>query len=70
MSIAQVQDGLPQVMKVIEVARLLRLNSKTVYELVARGEIPGARRVGRTIRFSRDVLLDWMNAQERASRRK
>jgi len=70
MSIAQVQDGLPQVMKVIEVARLLRLNSKTVYELVARGEIPGARRVGRTIRFSRDVLLEWMNAQERASRRK
>ena len=63
------EDGLPAVMTVDEVARLLRVNPKTVYEAVDRGEIPGVRRVGRVIRMSRDVVLRWLTeGQGRVSR--
>ena len=37
----------PEVITPDELAALLRLNRKTVYELLARREIPGARRFGR-----------------------
>jgi excisionase family DNA binding protein len=42
------------------VAQLLRVNRKTVYAAFKRGEIRGGRRIGGTIRFSRDHLLDWL----------
>jgi excisionase family DNA binding protein len=51
-----------------ELALLLRLNRKTVYELLARREIPGARRIGRRYRISRDAVLDWLRGQDRVSR--
>lgn len=41
---------------------MLRLNRKTVYEAVQSGQIPGAVRVGNTIRFSRDTVLAWLKA--------
>lgn len=49
----------PEVLTVDEVAKLLRVNRKTVYEAVQRDEIPGAFHIGRVIRFSRDQLLTW-----------
>jgi excisionase family DNA binding protein len=51
---------LPTVLCVDEVARLLRINRKTVYEAVAKRLLPGAQRLGRTIRVDRDTLLVWM----------
>jgi excisionase family DNA binding protein len=62
---------LPSVLTVDEVAALLRVNRKTVYELIGRGEIPGARRLGRALRFSRDAVLDWLRqgCGSRSSRR-
>ena len=51
---------LPNVLKVDEVARLLRLDRKTVYALVNDGEIPGARKLRGAIRISRDAVLDWL----------
>ncbi|MCC7537548.1 MAG: helix-turn-helix domain-containing protein [Deltaproteobacteria bacterium] len=52
-----------------EVAALLRLERKTVYAAVQRGEIPGARRIGRAIRFSRSAVLEWLRTgQGRVSR--
>jgi len=43
-----------------ELAALLRLDRKTVYTAIARGEIPGVRRFGRTLRISRDAVLAWL----------
>jgi len=57
---AATPDPIPVVMTVGEVAQLLRLNKKTVYEAAACGEIPGARRIGRIIRFYGPALAKWL----------
>lgn len=54
------EDDLPDVLLAEEVAALLRVNRKTLYEAVARGEIP-AMRIGRCLRFSRVALEEWMS---------
>ncbi len=41
-----------------EAAGLLRMNISTLYPLLARGVIPGARKVGGVWRISRRVLLE------------
>lgn len=51
---------IPLVLTVAEVARLLRLNVKTVYTAAASGEIPGARRIGRRFRFYGPALARWL----------
>ena len=48
------------IMTVDELAALLRVNRKTAYDAIARGEIPGVRRVGRTFRVSREAVLGWL----------
>jgi excisionase family DNA binding protein len=42
-----------------EAAKLLRVCNRTVYRLVNQGKLPGAR-VGDSWRFSRDVLLKFL----------
>jgi excisionase family DNA binding protein len=42
-----------------EVASILRVDRKTVYDAAARGEIPH-RRLGKRLVFSRAALLDWL----------
>lgn len=46
-----------------EVADLLRLKPKTVYEWVGKGRLPCFRLGGR-IRFSRSEVLRWLAAQK------
>jgi excisionase family DNA binding protein len=59
----------PQVMTADEVAQLLRVNRKTVYAAFKAGEIPGGRRIGGTIRFCRERVLQWLaDGQEGALR--
>lgn len=48
------------VLTVTEAARMLRVNRKSIYRAVSRGEIRGVRRFGRAIRISKSALLDWM----------
>lgn len=48
------------VMTVDELAALLRVNRKSIYDAIARGEIPGVRRIGRTFRASREAVLAWL----------
>jgi excisionase family DNA binding protein len=43
-----------------EVAKILRVDRKTVYEFASRGEIP-CRRLGRRILFYRPALMAWLN---------
>lgn len=57
---------LPSILKAEEVAALLRINRKTLYEAVQRDEIPGAFRVGRCLRFHTDAVLGWLSPNQRA----
>jgi excisionase family DNA binding protein len=57
----------PAVISVEELAKLLRVNRKTAYEAVARGFIPGVRKIGRTIRIDRQAVLLWLRGQGRVS---
>lgn len=53
--------SIPLVLTVEEVAELLRVNRKTIYDAAARGEIPGVRRIGnRTLRFYGPALAQWL----------
>jgi len=52
--------GLPEIITVDELRALMRVDRKTIYALVARGEIPGVRRLGRAIRIHRDAVLRWI----------
>jgi excisionase family DNA binding protein len=62
---------LPPVLTVEELAAFLRVNHKTVREAIERGDVPGVRRLGTTIRVSRDTVLAWLSSgQGRVSRSK
>jgi len=61
---------LPPILTVDELAQLLRINRKTTYDALARGEIPGVRRIGRTYRIHRDAVLQWLRGQARVSRKR
>lgn len=63
------EDEYPDVLTADEVAEILRVNRKTVYAAFKSGEIPGGRRIGGTIRFSRRRVLQWLDdGQEHGSR--
>lgn len=49
----------PEVMTADEVASLLRVSRWHVYELAQSGSIPHVR-LGRTLRFSREALRQWI----------
>lgn len=48
------------VMSVREVADLLDVTTRTVYRLVRDGQLPGARRIGRTVVVVRPVFEHWL----------
>jgi excisionase family DNA binding protein len=50
----------PDVLTVDELAALLRVERKTAYAAIARGEIPGVRRIGTRLRISRTAVLTWL----------
>ncbi len=58
-SAAQAPLGDPCIMTIDEIAELLRLNRKTVYELARQGKIP-VRRVGKSLRASRETVMRWL----------
>ena len=61
--------ALPPVLRVPELAAFLRVDRKTVYELIASGALPGVRRCGRSVRIHRDTVLRWLaDGQGRAPR--
>lgn len=64
-------SALPLVLTVDELAALLRVDRKSVYSAIQRGEIPGVRRLGRTVRLHRDTVLRWLSqGQDRARSRR
>ncbi len=56
-----------EVITVDELAALLRVNRKTAYAAIKRGEIPGVQRIGGALRAHRGAVLEWLS-QGRASR--
>src|SRR5579885_1401558 len=55
-------DEWPVLLKVSEVAALLRVSRNLVYELIAQGELPVIR-LGRVIRVPRDALERWIDRE-------
>jgi excisionase family DNA binding protein len=66
---SQSEDEIGDVMVAMEVAGLLRVNVKTVYDLAKTGEIPSWR-LGRHFRFSRRVLVALLGQCKSASPQK
>ena len=54
----------PPVLTVQDFAVLLATSSSGVYSRVARGQIPGAFRIGRSLRFDRRVIAQWLSANK------
>jgi excisionase family DNA binding protein len=52
---ATTRDDLPLLLKIPEAARLLGIGRTTLYQLVARGEVP-VLRIGRSVRISRTAV--------------
>ena len=48
-----------EVMTVVELAEYLKLDPQTIYRRFRRGELPGVR-IGRAVRFKRDVIDGWL----------
>lgn len=53
-------SSLPEIVTVETLAAFLGVNRKTIYSAIDRGELPGARRVGRAIRIYRNAVLAWL----------
>ena len=49
-------------LNISEVAALLRLGERTVYELARTGRLPGAAKVANKWRFNRTKLVAWLDA--------
>jgi len=54
----------PPLLTVRELAVLLATSSSGVYSRVARGQIPGALRIGRSLRFDPRVVAQWLSANK------
>lgn len=52
----------PPLMTVAELAALLQASKGAIYARLARGGIPGALRLGRTLRFDRRIIVHWLSA--------
>jgi excisionase family DNA binding protein len=55
-------DCEPLLLRVSQVAKLTGLTDRAIYRAAAEGRLPGARRIGRTLLFSRLELLRWLGA--------
>ena len=51
-----------ELLKVDEVAALLKLGRTKVYQLVAEGELPAVR-IGKVLRISAETLQEWISQQ-------
>ncbi len=57
-----IPDSFPPFLSVDQLAEVLKINRKTVYAAIERGEIPGVRRIGNTIRIARSAIEEWFKS--------
>jgi excisionase family DNA binding protein len=56
--------GRPELLKVPEIAALLKVKPRTIYEMVAQGRIPYRKPPGSNIlRFDLDEIIAWTKAE-------
>jgi excisionase family DNA binding protein len=60
-------NGKPQFLTVEELAQMLRVKPRTIYEMVSQGRIP-YRKVGRRVIFLLAEILEWTNPKLSPSR--
>lgn len=59
----------PPVLTAAELAKIMRVDRRVIYEMVREHQIPGVRPFGRQLRFDRDAVLNWLrDGQGRAPR--
>lgn len=51
-----------------QVAEMLNISTDTVYRMSQEGKLPTAGRVNGRLRFERDAILTWWDAQKEAPR--
>lgn len=51
-----------EIMTVGQLAKYLQLDEQTVYRKARKGEIPAVR-IGKTLRFKKDVIDDWLRLE-------
>lgn len=56
------ESELPDIMNVDELAEFMRVNRKTIYDMIKFGELPGAQSVRGTIRIRKQAVLAWLDA--------
>ena len=61
---ASINEVRPKFLNVKEVAELLRIKTRTVYEMVSQGRIPYRKAGDRTI-FLLDEILEWTRPNEK-----
>jgi predicted DNA-binding transcriptional regulator AlpA len=61
-------DAQPDLMRVDEVAELLRMTPRALYSMRYRGYGPPSFRMGRRVVYRREALLAWIQEQETATR--
>jgi len=54
----------PPLLTVRDLAVLLSTSSSGIYSRVARGQIPGTLRIGRSLRFDPRVIAQWLSANK------
>lgn len=53
----------PELLRLEEAARVLRIGRSRAYEMAAAGTLPGLIRIGRSLRVSRRSLIRWIDEQ-------
>ncbi len=56
-------EGVPRLLTLAEVARLLRINERTIRRMVGNRRMPCVR-LGRQLRFDPQALSRWLRARE------
>lgn len=51
-----------EMMTVEDLAKVMHIPRKTLYDCIHRGEIPGVRRLGRRFRIHRETVLAWVKS--------
>ncbi|MGG2109666.1 helix-turn-helix domain-containing protein [Lysinibacillus pakistanensis] len=49
-----------EVFTIRSLASLLEMSEQTAYKLAREGAIPGRIKVGRSVRFNKKIVLDWL----------
>jgi excisionase family DNA binding protein len=65
------KSNTPQLLKVEEVAKLLRVRPKTIYDMVAEDRIPFRKPAGsKILRFDLDEIVEWTRGQNNSGQSK